>query len=64
MGHTREENVLELNLQLLLLRFLQLREVDEEEDLHPLILELNFPPHAADKEVVDHDLHLLSLCSA
>ena len=64
MRHTREEYVLELDLQLLLLCLLKLGKVDEEEDVHALLFKLNGPPHAVDQPVVDHDLYLLLLCRA
>jgi hypothetical protein len=59
VGHTWEEYVFELNLQLLLLRLLNLGDVNEEEDVHLLAHKVDVLPCAVDVALVHLDLNHL-----
>ena len=45
--HTGKEDVLELDFKLLLLCLLHSGDVDEEEDVHVLVLKVHIPSHAS-----------------
>ena len=61
MWHARQEDIFELDFQFLFLRFLNLSKVDEKENVHSFVLEVDIASHAVDEAVSKLDLYLLMI---